>query len=39
MPSVKGKGVELGGKGEVPLAELLKGGKFPPPEDFAILSI
>ena len=25
-------------KGEVPLAELLRGGKLPPPEDLAILT-
>ena len=33
-------GVELGGeKGEIPLAELLRGGSFPPHEDLAILTI
>ena len=31
-------GVELGGKGEVPLADLLRGGELPP-EDFAILTL
>ena len=29
----------VGGEGEVPLAELLRGGEVPPPEDLAIVTI